>query len=53
MSVLLLLLLLLLSLLLCVSLSNEVRLLQSWSMDGEILEVGGNLPVDVVNGVIE
>ena len=36
-----------------VSLSNEVRLLQSWSMDGEILEVGGNLPVDVVNGVIE
>ena len=37
----------------CVSLSNEVRLLQSWSMDGEILEVGENLPMDVVNGVIE
>ena len=35
------------------SLSNEVRLLQSWSMDGEIFEVGGNLPVDAVNGVIE
>ena len=37
----------------CVLLSNEVRLLQSWNMDGEILEVGENLPVDAVNGVIE
>ena len=35
------------------SLSNEVRLLQSWSMDGEIVEVGGNLPVVAVNGLIE
>ena len=35
------------------SLSIEVRLLQSWSMDGEIFEVGGNLRVDAVNGVIE
>ena len=35
------------------SLSNEVRLLQSWSIDGEILEVGENLPADAVSGVIE
>ena len=29
------------------------RLLQSWSMDGEIFEVGGNLSVNAVKGVIE